>query len=146
MEQQIFIKYIEMLHRFEKLTEEEKSIYSNTREMQVVNEVRKLVENNPDFMELLKTIHKTSDDQRIQVVNEYFQKSNQEDSKKESDILNSTNKLSISDSENEKEDNNSTSIIGSTEFGFINNILFVSIVIAVILIIVLIYFVIKYYS
>lgn len=135
-----------MLHRFEKLTEEEKSIYSNTREMQVVNEVRKLVENNPDFMELLKTIHKTSDDQRIQVVNEYFQKSNQEDSKKESDILNSTNKLSISDSENEKEDNNSTSIIGSTEFGFINNILFVSIVIAVILIIVLIYFVIKYYS
>lgn len=135
-----------MLHRFEKLSEEEKSIYSNTREMQVVNEIRQLVENNPALMELLKTIHKTSDDQRMQVVNEYFQKNNQDDSNKESDILNSTSKLTINDSENEKANDNSTSIIGSTEFGFINNILFVSIVIAVILIIVLIYFVIKYYS
>lgn len=79
MERDIFIKYVEMLHRFEKLSKEELSIYSNTVETKVIADVRKLVENNPELMALLKKIHSLPDSERVKAVNEYFSKKEEKD-------------------------------------------------------------------
>ena len=72
MEKEIFIKYIEMLHRFEKLSKEELSIYPNSDEIKIMSEVRELVENNPELSDLLKKIHALPDSERMRTVVEYF--------------------------------------------------------------------------
>lgn len=79
MERETFIKYVEMLHRFERLSKEELSIYSNTVETKVISDVRKLVENNPELMDLLKKIHSLPDGERMRVVVEYFSKKEEKD-------------------------------------------------------------------
>ena len=57
MEKELLIKYVEMINRFEKLSKEERSIYSNTEEEKVIAEVRNLIKTNPELSELLKKIH-----------------------------------------------------------------------------------------
>ena len=74
MEKEIFIRYVQMLHRFEKLSKEEFSIYSNTEEVKVITEVRKLVEHNAELMGLLKKIHSLPDNKRMEAVIEFFAK------------------------------------------------------------------------
>ena len=74
MEKELFLKYVEMLHRFENLAKDESSIYSTTNEIEIMNHVRSLVKDNPELMELLKTIHALPDEQRKQAVEEYFSK------------------------------------------------------------------------
>ena len=54
MEKELLIKYVEMINRFEKLSKEERSIYSNTEEEKVIAEVRNLIKTNPELSELLK--------------------------------------------------------------------------------------------
>ena len=74
MEKETFIKYVEMLHRFEQLSKEELSIYSNTVETSVITDIRRLVENNSELMDLLKRIHALPDSERMNAVDEYFSK------------------------------------------------------------------------
>ena len=74
MEKETFIKYVEMLNRFEKLSKEEASIYSNTQETKVIAEVRKLVEKDPELMEFLKQLHALPEKERMQAVTEHFSK------------------------------------------------------------------------
>lgn len=85
MEKDVFIRYVEMIHRFEQLSKDERSIYSNTIEGRTILEVRKLVENNPDLMNLLKQIHSLPDAERKKAVEDYFSKhnSNNQEEKKE---------------------------------------------------------------
>ena len=74
MERETFIRYIELLHRFEKLSKEELSIYSNTVETKVIGEVKGLVQNDPELLELLKKIHSLPDNERMHTVIEFFAK------------------------------------------------------------------------
>ena len=83
MEKEIFVKYVEMLHRFEKLSEEEMSIYSTPEEEEIVFEVRSLIEKNPILLDLLKQIHASPDNERMNVVNKHFSNKEKEVEKTE---------------------------------------------------------------
>lgn len=168
MEKETFIKYVEMLHRFEQLSKEELSIYSNTVETKTIVEVRKLVEKKPELMSLLKKIHSLPEDQRLKAVLDYFSK---EDKKEEETTKTSENKIEdnitkdnnevvkkqnevsemIEDTKTEevkveKSNEKPKKLIKETKYGFISNVLLVSIITAVILVGVLIYYVVRYYS
>ncbi|MBQ6497730.1 MAG: hypothetical protein IJI58_03340 [Bacilli bacterium] len=120
MEKEVFIKYVKALSRYEKLSKEEFSIYSNTEEVHAITELRKLVEENSDLMNLLKKIHKSPDDKRIEIVNEYFSKDEKE----------STEEYSTK----------------TVKYDVINSVLYVAIATTIILLICLIYYVLKYYA
>ena len=85
MEKELLIKYVEMINRFEKLSKEERSIYSNTEEEKVIAEVRNLIKTNPELSELLKKIHSVSASERNNVINEYYSKQEQEETPKKSE-------------------------------------------------------------
>lgn len=83
MEKDVFMRYVQLLHRFEELSKEEHSIYSNTIEAKTILEVRQLVENNQELLELLKKIHSLPDSEREKAVEEYFSKQNKKEEQEE---------------------------------------------------------------
>ena len=83
MEKDVFVRYVEMLHRFEELSKDGKSINSDTIEASTILEIRQLVENNKKLMELLKRIHALPDNERMAAVEEYFSKQNKKEEEPE---------------------------------------------------------------
>ena len=83
MEKDVFMRYVQLLHRFEELSKEEHSIYSNTIEAKTILEVRQLVGNNQELLELLKKIHSLPDSEREKAVEEYFSKQNKKEEQEE---------------------------------------------------------------
>ncbi len=72
MEFELFIKYVQMINRFENISKEGNSIHLTSEEEDIAKQIKELANSNPKYKDLLKKIHSLPPVERQASVKEYF--------------------------------------------------------------------------
>ncbi len=137
----IFSQYIEMINRFEYVSNKGNTIHPTENDQKLMRIVYSLTVNNDSYKNVLKKLHSIPPKERYNYIDNYFNKGNEVISKDES--ISFGDKLE--EKPEQKKEQKSFQFVKKNRDGFVDNVLYFSIASSVLLFLALIIALFYYY-